>query len=72
MGTFAALCMGVALSGIMEMMRELGFVGRYKSSLVTSICSANANNFQRSCSYALLTMLLRSSPVVRATSVPQQ
>ena len=41
MGTFAALCMGVALSGIMETMRELGFVGTYKSSLVTSICKAN-------------------------------
>ena len=36
-GTFAALCMGVALSGMAAITLELGLVGTYKSDLGSSI-----------------------------------
>ena len=59
MGTFAALCMGVALSGSVATMRELGFVGRYKSSLVTSICKANTTILAIVVPCILLTELMK-------------
>lgn len=37
-GTLAALCIGVALSGIIEITFEVGFVGKYKSLRGTGIC----------------------------------
>lgn len=37
-GTFAALCIGVALSGMVATTVEVGLVGRYKSCLGSSIC----------------------------------
>jgi hypothetical protein len=39
MGTFAALCIGVALSAMAETTRDSGLVGRYKSLLSNCICT---------------------------------
>ena len=43
MGTLAALCMGVADSGMAASTRERGLVGRYRSARGSAICSANIN-----------------------------